>query len=61
MLSGLYFLLAILSYLMRLTDGMGAVKMVIISFILFMIPIAGEWIVMVITVTRMKIHDFIRS
>jgi len=60
-LAGLFLLVAILSYLMGLSAGTEAVKMIVAGFIVFMIPIVGEWIVTAITALNMGMRDFIRS
>lgn len=60
-LAGLFLLVAVLSYLMGLSAGAEAVKMIVAGFIVFMFPIAGEWIVTAITALNMGMRDFIRS
>ena len=60
-LAGLFLLVAVLSYLMGLSAGAEAVKMIVAGFIVFMIPVAGEWIVTAITVCNMEMRNFIRS
>ena len=60
-LAGLFLLVAILSYLMGLSAGAEAVKMIITGFFVFMIPIAGEWILTAITALNMGMRNFIRS
>lgn len=60
-LAGLFLLVAALSYLMGLSAGAEAVKMVVAGFIVFMIPVAGEWIVTTITALNMGMRNFIRS
>lgn len=60
-LAGLFLLVAVLSYLMGLSAGAEAVKMIGAGFIVFMIPIAGEWIVTAITALNMRMRDFIIS
>ena len=60
-LAGLFLLVAALSYLMGLSAGAEAVKMVVAGFIVFMIPVAGEWIVTAITALNMGMRNFIRS
>ena len=60
-LAGLFLLVAVLSYLMGLSTGVEAVKMIAAGFIVFMIPIAGEWIVTAITALNMGMRNFIRS
>lgn len=60
-LAGLFFLGAALSYLMGLSAGTEAVKMIVAGFIVFMIPITGEWIVTAITALNTGMRKFIRS
>ncbi|MBR2512048.1 MAG: N-6 DNA methylase [Firmicutes bacterium] len=54
-------LVAVLSYLMGLSAGAEAVKMIVAGFIMFVIPIAGEWIVTAITALNIRMRDFIIS
>ena len=60
-LAGLFLLVAALSYLMGLSAGAEAVKMIVAGFIVFMIPVAGEWIVTAINALNMRMRNFIRS
>ena len=60
-LAGLFLLVAVLSYLMGLSAGAVAVKMIVAGFIVFMTPVAGEWIVTAITALNMRMRNFIRS
>lgn len=60
-LAGLFLLVAVLSYLMGLSAGAEAVKMIAAGFIVFMIPIAGEWVVTAITALNIGMRNFIRS
>ena len=60
-LAGLFLLVAVLSYLMGLSTGVEAVKMIAAGFIVFMIPVVGEWIVTAITALNMGMRNFIRS
>ena len=60
-LAGLFLLVAVLSYLMGLSAGAEALKMIVAGFIVFMIPVAGERIVTAITALNMGMRDFIRS
>ena len=59
--AGLFFLVAVLSFLMGLSAGAEAVKMIVAGFVVFMIPVAGDWIVTAITALNMKLRIFIRS
>lgn len=60
-LAGLFLLTAVLSYLMRISDGKEALGMIATGFAVFMIPVIGAWIVMHITAINMNIRDFIGS
>ena len=60
-LAGLFLLVAVLSYLMGLSAGAEVVKMVVAGFVVFMIPISGEWIVTAITALNMGMRNYIRS
>ena len=60
-LAGLFLLVAVLSYLMGLSAGAEVLKMIGAGFVVFMIPIAGEWIVTAITALNMGMRNFIRS
>ena len=60
-LAGLFLVVAVLSYLMGLSAGAEAVKMIVAGFIVFMIPITGEWIVTAITALNVGMRNFIRS
>ena len=60
-LAGLFLLVAVLSYLMGLSAGAEVLKMIGAGFVVFMIPIAGEWILTAITALNMGMRNFIRS
>ena len=60
-LAGLFLLVAVLSYLMGLSAGAEAVKMIIAGFVIFMIPVAGDAVVTAVTALNMGMRDFIRS
>ena len=61
MLAGLFLLTAVLSYLMGISDGKEAVGMIATGFVIFMVPVIGDWIVSAITAASAILHDFIRS
>lgn len=61
LLAGLFFLVAVASYILGLTPGMEALKMLIVGFVIFMIPIIGQGITTVVVVTREGLCNFIRS
>lgn len=60
-LAGLFLLVAVLSYLMGLSAGAEAVKMIFAGFVVFMIPVAGEAVVTSIAALNAGMRDFIRS
>ena len=60
-LAGLFFLVAVLSYLMGLSAGAETAKIVVAGFVIFMIPIVGEWLVGRIIDLNLGMRDFIRS
>lgn len=61
LLAGLFLLVAVLSYLMGLSAGAEAVKMIIAGFVVFMIPIIGETVVTAVTALNIGMRNFIRS
>jgi len=61
LLAGLFFLAAVGSYILGLTPGMEALKMLIVGFVIFMIPIIGQGITSVVVVIREGLCNFIRS
>ena len=61
LLAGLFLLVAALSYLMGLSAGADALKMIFAGFAIFMIPVAGEAVVTTVAALNASMHDFIRS
>ena len=61
LLAGLFLLVAVLSYLMGLSGGTEALRMILAGFVVFMIPVAGDAIVTAVTALNMGMRDFIRS
>lgn len=61
LITGLFLLVAILSYLMGLAAGPEALKMIIAGFVVFMIPVAGEAIVTAVSAANAGLRDFFRS
>lgn len=54
-------IIAVLSYLMGLEDGIETVRMIQSAFIVFVLPRIGEFMVGLIVIIRMKISLFIIS
>ena len=61
LLAGLFFLAAVASYILGLTPGLEALKMIAVGFAIFMIPVIGQWITAVVVMIREGLCDFIRS
>ena len=61
LLAGLFFLVGVASYILGLTAGPEALKILIVGFVVFMIPVVGEWIVSAVTAVDVGLHDFLRS
>ena len=61
LLAGLFFLVGVASYILGLTAGAETLKMLIMGFVIFMIPVVGEWIVRAVTAANMSLRDIIRS
>lgn len=61
LLAGLFFLAAVASYILGLTPGLEALKMIAVGFAIFMIPVIGQWITAAIVMIREGLCNFIRS
>lgn len=59
--AGLCFLLSVLSYLMQISTGAEALRMLIMGFVVFLIPHIGEWLVDRIACINHGLRNFIRS
>ncbi|MCD8368141.1 MAG: CD1845 family protein [Clostridiales bacterium] len=60
-LSGLCFVLAILSYLMGISTGAETIRMLVIGFVLFVVPFAAGWVIGVVDTLSDSLWDFIKS
>ncbi len=61
LLAGVLFLVSIMAYFMGLDTGKEVLRMLGISFIVFIIPHIGEWIVERIVIANYALRDFIKS
>ena len=61
LLAGLFFLVGVASYILGLTSGSEALKMLIVGFVVFIIPIIGEWVVCIVVIATNRISSFIKS
>lgn len=60
-LSGLCFVLAVLSYLMGISTGAEAIRMLVIGFVVFVVPFATGWVIGVVDALSDSLWDFIKS
>ena len=61
LLAGLFFLVGVASYILGLTSGSEALKMLIVGFVVFMVPIIGDWIVTAISTVNTRLRGLIHS
>lgn len=61
LLSGLFFAIALLSYLMQIATGHEVIVMLITSFVIFIIPNIAEWLIVRIVALNELIKAFIRN
>ena len=61
LLAGLFFLAGVVSYIFGLTAGPEVLKMLIVGFVIFMVPVIGEWFTTMIAAANTGLRDFIRS
>lgn len=60
-LSGIVFLIAVLSFIFQIAPGAEVLKMLIIGFVVFIVPHIGEWIVDRISDLHSALRGFIRA
>ena len=60
-LAFIFALTGIASLMFGLASGPEALKILIVGFVIFMVPVIGDWIVSAITAASAILHDFIRS
>lgn len=60
-LAFIFALTGVASLAFGLASGLEAFKMIATGFVIFMVPVMGDWIVSAITVASAILHDFIRS
>ncbi|MBR3400980.1 MAG: hypothetical protein IKG67_01940 [Parasporobacterium sp.] len=61
LLAGLFLMVAVLSCLMGLAARAEAAITILAGFVIFMVPIIGEWFVGIIAALNMRMRNFIRS
>ena len=60
-LAFIFALTGIASLVFGLASGSEALRMIIVGFVIFMIPVAGEWILNMIDTLHAGLRKFIRS
>ncbi len=60
-LAFIFALTGIASLAFGLASGPEALKMIAAGFVIFMVPVVGEWFVGMITAANARLRDFIRS
>ena len=58
---GLFFMIAVLSYLMQFSTGGETLRMLITAFGVFLIPHIGEWVVTRVAAINYGLRYFIKS
>jgi hypothetical protein len=61
LLAGLFFLVGVSSYILGLTAGSEALKILIVGFVIFMVPIMGDGIVTAISLVNTRLREFYHS
>ncbi len=59
--AGICFVVAVLGYFMKISTGAESVKILIMSFVVFIIPYVGEWIIERIMDINYGLRDFIKN
>ena len=60
-LAFIFALTGIASLMFGLASGPETLKMIVIGFVIFMVPVIGEWFVSMITAANTELRDFIKS
>ena len=61
LLAGFFFLVGVASYILGVTARLEALKMLIVGFAIFMVPIIGDWVVTAISTVNTQLRGFIHS
>ena len=61
LLAGLFFFVALASWVMKLTDGGEVLKMLITAFVVFVLPYIAMSIIAKISIFADKLRDFLQS
>lgn len=61
LLSGLFWIVAILGYLMGVCTGAESLQMLVTAFVIFLVPHLCSWLTGIIAVARCMVGEFILS
>ena len=61
LLAGLIFLITVIGFVFGVTAGAEAVKMLTVSFAVFIIPHIAEWLIVRIAVINCNLRNFLKS
>ncbi|EJX08769.1 hypothetical protein, membrane [gut metagenome] len=59
--AGLIFLITVIGFAFGVTVGAEALKMLAVSFVIFIIPHIAEWLIVRVTTLNYGLRDFIKS
>lgn len=60
LLAGLFFLVGVASYILGLASGPETLRMIAVGFVIFIVPVIGDWFVAMITAANTCLRDFIK-
>lgn len=58
-LAGLFLLTAILSYLMEISDSIETLGLIATGFVIFIVPVMGEWFVLMIVTMNARFRKLV--
>ena len=59
--AGLIFLITLIGFALGVTAGVEALKMLTVSFVIFIIPYIAEWLIVRVVTLNYGLRDFIKS
>lgn len=59
--AGLIFLITVIGFALGVTAGVEALKMLTVSFVIFIIPYIAEWLIVRVATLNYELRDFIKS
>ena len=61
LLAGLIFLITVIGFVFGVTAGADAIKMLTVSFVVFIIPHIAEWLIVRVAALNYGLREFIKS